>query len=88
MDLKKDYNKLYNYHIYDIYKNLKKSKVKLDNNNLWRIFEYYTCLKLNETYNDTYLIYDDLSPDYKEENQLTLWDTGIDCCNLKDSIVQ
>mgnify|MGYP000600713807 CR=1 FL=1 len=81
-------NQLYNYYIYDIYKHLKKNKIKLDNNNLWRIFEYYTCILLNHKYNDNFLTYDDLEPSFKEDNQMTQWDTGIDACNYKDTIVQ
>jgi hypothetical protein len=35
-----------------------------------------------------FIHYDDIAPDFKEQNQLTRNDTGIDCCNLVDTIVQ
>ena len=41
----------YNINIYERYKDLKKSnKPELDNFDLCKIFEYYTCNKLSEEY--------------------------------------
>ncbi|MCX6645510.1 MAG: hypothetical protein NTY09_04005, partial [bacterium] len=58
---------------------LKKSgKSKLDNNNLWKIFEYYSCIKLSEEYNKPFYEYNDIDSTFKEINKMTRDDTGID----------
>ena len=59
-----------------------------DNRLIAKIFEWYTCIKLSEKKKDKFYEYSDIDPDFKEENKLTQNDTGIDCCNLKDTIVQ
>jgi len=88
MDINK-LRQLYNIHIYEIYKNLKKSgKTTFDNNDLWKIFEYFSCIKLMNEYNKIFYQYDDIQPDFKEKHNLTQRDTGIDACDLVDTIVQ
>ena len=80
----------YNIYIYNRYKDLLNSKKssELDNNDLCKIFEYYSCIKLTEEYNTFFYEYDDIDPEFEENNQMTKNDTGIDCCNLIDTIVQ
>jgi superfamily II DNA/RNA helicase len=79
----------YDINIYEIYKNLKKSeKIEYNNDDLWKIFEYFSCIKLMEEYNRPFYQYDDISPDFKEQNNLSKRDTGIDACDLLDTIVQ
>ncbi len=41
----------YSLNIYERYSDLKKSnKEEFNNNDLWKIFEYYVCIKLSEEY--------------------------------------
>ena len=61
---------------------------ELDNYDLSKIFEYYSCIKLTEEYRQNFYVYDDILPNFKEDNQMTRNDTGIDACNLIDTIVQ
>jgi hypothetical protein len=86
-------NDLYNIYIYERYKSLKNSdKTEYDNNklwlNLWKIFEYFSCIKLTDEYKKQFYEYDDIDPDFKEENRMSRRDTGIDACDLIDTIVQ
>jgi len=82
------YNK-YIINIFERYTDLKNSnKQEFDNNDLWKIFEYYTCIKLSEEYNKSFYEYDDIDPNFKELNKMSRNDTGIDCSNLLDTIVQ
>jgi len=75
--------------IFEKYTDLKKSnKQEFDNNDLWKIFEYYSCIKLSEEYNKTFYEYDDIDPNFKELNKMSRNDTGIDCSDLLDTIVQ
>ena len=84
-----DYNNIYNINIFERYTDLKKSnKKEFDNNDLWKIFEYYSCMKLTEEYKTQFYEYDDIDPTFKEINRMSRNDTGIDCCNLIDFIVQ
>ena len=55
---------------------------------MWKIFEYYSCIKLTEEFNQTFYEYNDINPEFKEQHNLTKNDSGIDCCNLIDTIVQ
>jgi superfamily II DNA/RNA helicase len=81
--------RLYNNNIYEIYNNLKKSgKTEYTNNDLWKLFEYYSCIKLMDEYNKAYYHCDDIDPKFKEENNMTQNDTGIDLCDLDNTIVQ
>ena len=53
-----DYNK-YIINIFERYTDLKKSnKKELDNNDLWKIFEYYSFIKLSEEFNKPFYEYD------------------------------
>ncbi len=65
-----------------------KKKEDLDNNDLWKIFELYTCIMLSNEHNRQFYNYEDINPVFKEENKMTLTDTGIDCCDKHDTIVQ
>ena len=76
-------------HIYERFSDLKKSEKKeFDNNDLWKIFEYYVCIKLTEEYKTPFYEYDDIDPNFKELNKMTRIDTGIDCSDLLNTIVQ
>ena len=83
-----DYINLYNIHIYERYRDLKRSKKEFDNYDLSKIFEWYSCIKLYELYNTIFYEYNDIDPDFKEENKMSRNDTGIDCCNLINTICQ
>ena len=75
--------------IFERYTDLKKSKkYDFDNNDLWKIFEYYSCIKLSEEYKKPFYEYDDIDPTFKELNKMTRNDTGIDCSDLLNTIVQ
>ena len=79
---------IYNFYIYNRYQDLLKAKhYDFNNNDLCKIFEYYSCIKLTEEYKTEFLEYSDIHPEFKEQNQMTKNDTGIDCCNLIDTIV-
>ena len=82
---------LYNIYIYERYKDLinsGKNKETLDNNDMWKIFEWYTCIILSKQNNKTFYEYDDIKSDFKETNRMSRTDTGIDCCDLENTIVQ
>lgn len=84
-------NEKYVIDIFEKYTDLKNSGKKVedfDNNDLWKIFEYYSCIQLSKEYKRNFYEYDDIDPDFKEKNQMTRDDTGIDCCDLIDTIVQ
>jgi len=82
-------NNLYKINIFERYNDLKKSnKTEYDNNDLWKIFEYYSCIKLSEEYNKPFYEYDDIDPNFKEINKMSRNDTGIDCSDLLNTIVQ
>ena len=78
----------YNINIYERYNELKKSKAIINNNNLNKIFEFYTCIKLIEEYKREFFEYNDITPEFKKNNKLTKYDSGIDCSDLLDTIVQ
>ena len=82
---------IYNKHIYDRYKSLinsGKTNDLLTNNDLAKIFEYYSCIMLMNEYKQKFYEYDDINSDFKELHQMSRIDTGIDACNLTDTIVQ
>ena len=57
-------NNKYIINIYERYLDLKNSnKLEFDNNDLWKIFEYYSCLKLSEEYKKPYYKYDNIDQD-------------------------
>ena len=75
--------------IYERYTDLKNShKKEFNNNDLWKIFEYYSCIKLTEEYNRPFYEYNDIDPNFKEDNKMSRNDTGIDCSDLLNTIVQ
>jgi superfamily II DNA or RNA helicase len=79
----------YQSYILDRFIDLKNSgKQSFNNFDLAKIFEFFSAIKLSEEFNDTFLEYNDIDPSFKEDNQMTNIDSGIDLCNLKDSIVQ
>ena len=82
------YNK-YLIYIYEIYSTLKKlDKQEYDNNDLWKIFEYYSAIKLTDEFNKPFYEYNDIDPNFKELNKMSRNDTGIDLCDLDNTIVQ
>jgi hypothetical protein len=93
-NLKKSKMNLINHYkiqIYERYRNLfnsGKSVNTLDNKDLWKIFEYLSCIKLSEERCSLFYEYNDIDPSFKELNQMTRNDTGIDASNLIDTIVQ
>ncbi len=95
-----EHNNKYIINIFERYSDLKKSNKKNQinptaymslrdsNNYLWKIFEYYSCLKLSEEYKKPFYEYDDIDSTFKEINKMSRNDTGIDCCDLDNTIVQ
>ena len=81
-------NVSYKLNIYERYRNLQVYNREYTNYELAKIFEYYTCIKLTEIYGVQFYEYDDIDPTFKENNEMSRYDTGIDCCNLTDTIVQ
>ena len=81
-------NNIYRIYIYEKYIELKNSEKILDNKNLCKIFEWFTCIKLSEEHNKLFYEYSDIDPTFKENNMMTKNDTGIDCCDMIDTIVQ
>ena len=58
---------IYNKHIYDRYKSLidsGKTNELLTNNDLSKIFEYYSCIMLMNEYKEKFYEYDDINPDF------------------------
>ena len=87
--LEMDIIALYHKYIYDRYHSLLKSgKKDFDNKDLSKIFEYYTAIKLSEQYGQLFYEYNDIDPNFKELNQMSKNDSGVDLCNLIDTIVQ
>jgi superfamily II DNA or RNA helicase len=84
-------HKLYKINIYERYKELKnagKTNDTLDNYDLSKIFEWYSCIYLYQQCKKLFYEYSDIDPTFKEINNMTKNDTGIDCCDLIDTIVQ
>ena len=80
---------LYLINIFERYTDLKNSiKQEFDNNDLCKIFEYYSCIRLSEEYQRPFYEYNDIQPGFKEANKMSRNDTGIDCCDLLNTIVQ
>jgi superfamily II DNA or RNA helicase len=79
---------LYNIYIKNIYNDLIVSGKEINNYDLAKIFEYYSCIQLSKKYNQNYYEYNDIDPTFKEINKMSRSDTGIDACNLIDTIVQ
>ena len=83
-----DRYKLYIYRRYLDLLNSGKKSDNLTNNDLAKIFELYSCIKLSEEFNQEFFEYSDINPDFKELHNMSQNDTGIDCSNLVDTIVQ
>jgi hypothetical protein len=83
-------NNTYKTYIYELYKNQKLAfpDRELSYKELSKIFEYFSCIKLTEQYKTQFYEYKDIDPTFKEDNYLSRQDTGIDVCNLTDTIVQ
>jgi hypothetical protein len=79
---------IYNINIYERYKELVNNNVQINNFNLSKIFEWFTCIKLIKENNIDFYEYNDITPEFKKNNELSPNDTGIDCCNLTDTIIQ
>lgn len=80
-----NYLEKYNYYIYNLFKNLTSDYSNYD---LSKIFEYYVCIQLYHKYNKEFYEYSDILPEYKELHGLSKSDTGIDCSDMIDTIVQ
>ena len=81
----------YNNIIVSRYKDLINAEIdKKDytNNHLCKIFEYYSCIQLMKEYKQCFYEYEDIKPEFKEFNNMSRTDTGVDACNLIDTIVQ
>jgi superfamily II DNA or RNA helicase len=79
----------YHQYIYDRYNSLLRSgKEEFDNKDLSKIFEYYTAIQLSEQYGQNFYEYNDICPNFKELNDMSKNDSGVDLCNLVDTIVQ
>jgi superfamily II DNA or RNA helicase len=79
----------YNINIYEKWLLIKDVYIQnKDNKLISKLFEYYTCIKLSEEYKKIFFEYSDIDPDFREINQMSQIDTGIDCCDLTNTIVQ
>jgi ERCC4-related helicase len=82
----------YNIYIHERVKDLINSGKTFDDFDykfdLHKIFEYFSCIKLTQDYNTPFYEYNDIDPTFKEEKHMNRNDTGIDACNLIDTIVQ
>jgi predicted component of viral defense system (DUF524 family) len=78
----------YNVYIHHAYDDLIFSNKEINNNDLAKIFEYYSCIQLSKKYNTTFYEYNDIDSTFKEQNKMSKNDTGIDACNMINTIVQ
>jgi superfamily II DNA or RNA helicase len=78
----------YKAYIFERFYDLQNSSAEFDNYDLAKIFEYYCCIKLFEETGQEFFEYNDIPPDFKEQHQMSKNDTGIDLCNMIDTIVQ
>lgn len=80
---------IYDLRIAQKYNALKQSgKQIFDNHDLAKIFEWFSCIKISNVNKRQFYAYEDMDPSYKEDNQLSQSDTGIDLCDMCDTIVQ
>jgi superfamily II DNA or RNA helicase len=83
---------LYKIYIYERVQDLLNSGKQIDDfdykSDLHKIFEYFSCIKLTQEYQTPFYEYTDIPIEYKELNCMSKNDTGIDACNLIDTIVQ
>lgn len=76
-------NQIYDYLIFQRYNDLiisGKTSNDMDNYDLAKIFEYYTCIKLHQTYDQIFYHYDDINPTFKEDNKMSRTDTVTKFC--------
>ena len=79
----------YKINIYEKWSKLKQTYEETkDNKLIAKLFEWYSCIKLSEEYKRTFYEYNDIDPDFREENKMSKTDTGIDCCDMLNTIVQ
>ena len=78
----------YNKNIHERYDSFIFLDEKINNYGLSKIFEYYSCIQLSEKYKSNFEHYEDIDPNFKELHKMSYNDTGIDACNLIDTIVQ
>lgn len=75
----------YTYLLYKKYLDIKNGNMDLSSNfNLWKLFEYFVAIKNG----NEFLLYDDIDNDFKLNNKLNATDSGIDICNLSNTIIQ
>jgi hypothetical protein len=86
-DLIKRYNNYIYYRYHDLLKSGKKPE-NFNNFDLAKNFEYFSSIKLTEEFKTPFYEYSDIDPEFKEQKDMSKRDTGIDLCNLKDTIVQ
>ena len=75
----------YNKCIYDElnkYINSGKEIEDFDNNDLAKIYEYYSCIKLSQEYKQVFYEYSEIDPEFKELHGMTKNDSGIDACKM------
>ena len=87
MDLQQLYKKLIYNRCQDLLASGKEVEI-WDNFDLSKIFEYFSCIQLTEQFGKQFYAYDNIPIDFKTENRMSRCDTGIDLCNLVDTIVQ
>ena len=68
--------KLYIHNRYQDLINSGKKSQNLNNFDLAKIFEYYSCIKLTEESNNPFYEYSDIDPEFKEINNMSKNDTG------------
>jgi superfamily II DNA or RNA helicase len=81
---------IYQINIYERYVDLQRSgkKVGDDNKDICKIFEYFSCIQLTQDNGRLFYEYNDIDPTFKELNKMSRNDTGIDCSDLLNTIVQ
>jgi superfamily II DNA or RNA helicase/uncharacterized protein (DUF934 family) len=81
---------LYPIYIFDKYKSLLETKnsEEINNFDLALIFEWYCAINLSEETGREFFCYTDIDANFKEDNQMSIRDTGIDLSDMKDTIVQ
>ena len=82
-----DYKTILNYRIYERCKDIP-NLLEATNYQLAYIFECFSAIKLTEQYGKQLYLWDDINPVFKEDNNFTKKDSGIDLCDLSKNIVQ
>lgn len=79
---KNEWIKLYNARIYKRFNHLQKHNIELDFYQLAYIFELYCCILLMNTYDNPILLYEDVPIDFKNEQEWSKQDTGVDFTDM------